>query len=58
MNDAVLRRLAGDRSYQRGLDYYLHEHVESLEEDADQVRAVVRGNDDYTVELSSDGRDA
>ena len=54
MTDAVIRRLAGDRSYQRGLDYHLHGHVESLAEDADRVRAVVRGNDDYTVELSSD----
>ena len=55
MNDAVIRRLAGDRSYQRGLDYYLHGQVESLEEHADGVRAVVRGNDDYRVELSSSG---
>ena len=54
MNDAVIRRLAGDRSYQRGLDYYLHGHVESLEEHADGIRAVVRGSDDYKVELSSD----
>lgn len=54
MNDAVVRRLAGDRSYQRGLDYYLRGHVESLHEHADGVRAMVRGNDDYTVELSSD----
>lgn len=54
MNDAVIRRLAGDRSYQRGLEYYFHGHVESFEEDAGRVRAVVRGNDDYTVELSSD----
>ena len=54
MNDAVIRRLAGDRSYQRGVEYYRHGHVESFEEDAGRVRAVVRGNDDYTVELSSD----
>ena len=54
ISDAVIRRLAGDRSYQRGLDYYLHGHVESIEERADCIRAVVRGNQDYTVELSSD----
>ena len=54
MNDAVIRRLAGDRSYQRGVEYYRHGHVKSFEEDAGRVRAVVRGNDDYTVELSSD----
>ena len=54
MNEAVIRRLAGDRSYQRGVDYYLHGHVESLEEQVDLVRAVVRGKQEYTVELSSD----
>ena len=54
MNDAVVRRLAGDRSYQRGVDYYLHGHVESLEEHAGEVRALVRGNHDYAVKLSSD----
>ena len=54
MNDTVIRRLAGDRSYQRGVDYYLHGHVESLEEHAHGVRALVRGNYAYVVELSSD----
>jgi len=46
MNDAVLRRLAGAQYYQRGLDYFSHGHVESLEETADGVRALVRGNQD------------
>lgn len=54
MNDAVVRRLAGERSYERGLDYYRHGHVESLEDRADGIRAVVRGTQDYRVELSSD----
>lgn len=54
ISDAVIRRLAGDRSYQRGFEYYLHGHVESIEERADCIRAVVRGNQDYTVELLSD----
>ncbi len=54
MNDAVIRRLAGEQSYQRGLDYFSHGHVESLEDRAGGIRAVVRGNQDYTVELSSD----
>jgi uncharacterized Zn finger protein len=31
MNDAVVRRLAGAKFYQRGLDYFSHGHVESLE---------------------------
>lgn len=54
INDAVVRRLAGERSYDRGLDYYRHGHVESLEEWAEGVRAVVRGTQNYTVRLSSD----
>jgi uncharacterized Zn finger protein len=54
MNDAVIRRLAGAQSYQRGLDYFSHGHVESLEDDGNDVRAVVRGNQDYTVTLTAD----
>lgn len=54
INDAVVRRLAGERSYDRGLDYYRNGHVESLEEWEDGVRAVVSGTQDYTVKLSSD----
>ena len=54
LKDAVLRRLAGRQSYQRGLDYFSHGHVESLEEISDGVRALVRGNQDYTVSLTAD----
>lgn len=54
MTDAVVRRLAGAQSYQRGLDYFSHGHVETLEDDSDGVRAVVRGNQDYTVTLTGD----
>src|SRR5215472_5857602 len=54
LNDAVLRRLAGAQSYQRGLDYFSHGHVESLEDISDGIRAIVRGNQDYAVSLTSD----
>jgi uncharacterized Zn finger protein len=54
LNDAVVRRLAGDRSYRRGYDYVQHGHVESIEAVANSVRAVVRGSQDYTIVLSSD----
>jgi uncharacterized Zn finger protein len=54
MNDMVIRRLAGDQSYQRGLDYFSHGHVESLEDVGSSIRAVVRGNQDYTVTLAAD----
>ena len=49
INDAVIRRLADPQSYQRGLDYYSHGHVESLEDRDESVRAVVRGNQDYSM---------
>jgi uncharacterized Zn finger protein len=50
----VIRRLAGEQSYQRGLDYFSHGHVETLENLDTSVRAVVRGNHDYTVTLLAD----
>jgi uncharacterized Zn finger protein len=54
MNDAVIRRLAGAQPYQRGLDYFSHGHVESLENRGRSVHAVVRGNQNYTVTLTAD----
>src|SRR6266852_2128106 len=54
INDAVIRRLADAQSYRRGLDYYSHGHVESLEDRDEGVRAVVRGNQDYAVTLAAD----
>ncbi len=54
MTDALVRRLAGTQSYQRGRDYFSHGHVESLEERGDGASAVVRGNRDYAVTLSVD----
>jgi len=54
MNDAVIRRLADAQSYQRGLDYFSHGHVESVEDRGGSVHAVVRGNQDYTVALAAE----
>src|SRR5215813_9474570 len=54
INDAVVRRLADAQSYPRGLDYFSHGRVESLVDGDDGVRAVVRGNQDYTVTLAAD----
>jgi uncharacterized Zn finger protein len=54
MTDAIIRRLAGAQSYQRGIDYFSHGHVESLEDRGGTVHAVVRGNRDYTVTLAAD----
>lgn len=52
IKESVLRRLAGDRSYQRGQDYFLHGHVGELSEDDCSVQASVRGSQDYRVELT------
>jgi uncharacterized Zn finger protein len=54
VNDAVIRRLADTQSYQRGLDYFSHGHVESLEDRGGSVHAVVRGSQDYRVTLAAD----
>jgi uncharacterized Zn finger protein len=42
LNDMVIRRLADERTYQRGSDYFSHGHVESLDDDSSTVRAIVR----------------
>jgi hypothetical protein len=54
LNDAVIHRLAGAPSYQRGLDYFSHGHVESVEDRGGSINAVVRGSRDYTVTLAAD----
>ncbi len=53
-DDAALRRLAGAESYARGLDYFSHGHVESLEEWEGRIQAVVRGGQDDSVRLAVD----
>ena len=54
LTDAVVRRLAGERSYQRGMDYFSRGYVESLEDRCGSVHAVVRGSQDYTVTLAAE----
>ncbi|MGO9011917.1 MAG: SWIM zinc finger family protein [Bryobacteraceae bacterium] len=54
ITDAVLRRMAGEQSYRRGVDYFAHGHVESLDEDESGVEASVRGTQDYRVTLTLD----
>jgi tetratricopeptide (TPR) repeat protein len=43
--------IAGDRYYQRGLDYFKRGHVVSIEVVADTIHAVVRGTEVYSVEI-------
>lgn len=54
ITDPLILRLAGPQSYERGLDYFSHGQVASLEEDGDCIRAVVRGAGDYAVTLAVD----
>lgn len=54
MNDATIRSLAGEQSYQRGLDYFSRGHVTSVEERGGSIHGVVRGTRDYAVALSTD----
>jgi hypothetical protein len=50
LNDVVYRRAV----LPAGLDCFSHGHVESPEEISDGVRALVRGNQGYTVSLTAD----
>ncbi len=54
VNDAVVRRLAGDRFFARGHEYFQQGQVVSLESDEESLRAVVRGGEDYAVTLRAD----
>jgi uncharacterized Zn finger protein len=52
LNETALRRLAGERSYHRGAEYYRLGCVERFEETASGVRAWVRGERVYAVQLA------
>lgn len=54
INEAVIRRLAGPQAYQRGTDYFSHNHVLSCEWCTETLRAVVRGSQEYVVEFTAE----
>jgi len=56
VTSALIRRLAGDRYYERGLDYLQDGKVTSLQQDGTRIRAVVEGNNDYDVVLAAKGK--
>ena len=56
LTDAIVRGLAGDRYYQRGVDYFRRKLVHSLECSGNIVEAKVSGTEDYAVRLSAAGR--
>jgi uncharacterized Zn finger protein len=46
-----LRGLAGDKTFERGTQYFLDEHVSVIESSASEIRAQVRGTEFYDVRL-------
>lgn len=54
INNAVLLRLAGRATYNLGRGYFDHGHVESVSEEAEGIRALVRGAKKHEVRLSAD----
>jgi uncharacterized Zn finger protein len=52
LSEAVLRRHAGARAFARGEDYFRRGAVHSLEQSERSAKAIVRGQNDYEVELA------
>jgi tetratricopeptide (TPR) repeat protein len=48
-----IRRLAGSRYFERGLDYFRRGHVTEFEDFGDSVEATVVGTEEYAVTLTS-----
>jgi uncharacterized Zn finger protein len=53
ITERTIRALAGDRYYQRGLDYFRRGHVGPIEVWENTIRAVVSGTEDYAVEITA-----
>ena len=54
---ALLRELAGERSYQRGVKYYAEGRVTRLRDEGDRVTGWVEGSDTWRVRLRGHGDD-
>ena len=52
---ALLREIAGERSYQRGVKYYAEGRVTRLRDEGDRVTGWVEGSDTYRVRLRGRG---
>ena len=50
---ALIRQLAGEQYYERGLDYFENGNVASLHQDGTRIHGVVEGTDDYDVLLTA-----
>ena len=51
ISDELIRRLAGDRYYQRGVDYFQRGRVSFLEVSGNSIHSVVTGTERYAVLL-------
>lgn len=56
LSDSFVRTLAGDRYYQRGVDYFRRALVDSLIESGNSISATVHGSEQYAVRLSAKGQ--
>jgi len=56
LSDSFIRRLAGDRYYQRGVDYLRRGLVDSLTQSGNIIEATVNGTEQYAVRLSAHGQ--
>ncbi len=50
---SLIRRLAGERYYERGVAYFEEDRVSSLQQVGDSVRAIVMGSEEYVVQLTT-----
>jgi uncharacterized Zn finger protein len=57
LSDTTVRVLAGEKYYQRGLDYFQRRRVKRLERFGDSLEAVVAGTENYRVVLSATAKD-
>jgi uncharacterized Zn finger protein len=53
LTHSLIRRLAGERYYERGRDYFQQGQVSSLRQNGKNIRARVAGTHDYAVSLSA-----
>ncbi len=56
LSDVYIRKLAGATYYQRGVDYFRRELVQSLEACDESIGAIVCGTEDYEVEITFNGK--
>ncbi|MGA3082826.1 MAG: DUF6880 family protein [Terracidiphilus sp.] len=53
----LIRRLAGDRYFERGVNYFRQGRVAELEDFGDSVEAIVEGTEEYVVKLTAKSGD-